>query len=219
MLFRDEEEGASGHLHEPYRHAHYYEQFIDLINDILHCCCSYPVADINWIPFLFQDLVKSHLMFAVREEVEVLKEKIAELMDRINQLEVENTILKANASQDTLSQLSAQKSMPNQTQGSNNNNNNNNSSGVQQHQQNNTTSSSGGTGANNNAGSVPTTNSINNNNNQNFNQSSQGNSFNNNNVNTVPAGGGNSNPGGGGAPGGTGGNNNNSGSQGGGGGV
>ncbi|CAO1338080.1 unnamed protein product, partial [Diamesa tonsa] len=52
------------------------------------------------------DLVKSHLMFAVREEVEVLKEKIAELMDRINQLEVENTILKANASQETLTQLS-----------------------------------------------------------------------------------------------------------------
>jgi len=51
------------------------------------------------------DLVKSHLMFAVREEVEVLKEKIAELMDRINQLEVENSILKANASQETLSQL------------------------------------------------------------------------------------------------------------------
>ena len=46
-------------------------------------------------------------MFAVREEVEVLKEKIAELMDRINQLELENTILKQNATQETLSQLSA----------------------------------------------------------------------------------------------------------------
>jgi TSC-22/dip/bun family len=45
-------------------------------------------------------------MFAVREEVEVLKEKINELMDRINQLEVENTILKANATQETLTQLS-----------------------------------------------------------------------------------------------------------------
>lgn len=45
-------------------------------------------------------------MFAVREEVEVLKEKISELMDRINQLEFENTILKANATQDTLTQLS-----------------------------------------------------------------------------------------------------------------
>lgn len=51
--------------------------------------------------------MKSHLMFAVREEVEVLKEKISELMDRINQLEVENTILKANASQETLSQVTA----------------------------------------------------------------------------------------------------------------
>jgi len=52
------------------------------------------------------DLVKSHLMFAVREEVEVLKEKIAELMDRINQLEFENNILKQNATQETLTQLS-----------------------------------------------------------------------------------------------------------------
>ena len=54
-----------------------------------------------------QDLVKSHLMFAVREEVEVLKDKIAELMDRINQLELENSILKANATQETLEQLVA----------------------------------------------------------------------------------------------------------------
>lgn len=46
-------------------------------------------------------------MFAVREEVEVLKEKIAELMDRINQLEVENTILRQNATQETLQQLTA----------------------------------------------------------------------------------------------------------------
>ncbi|XP_026731659.1 protein bunched, class 1/class 3/D/E isoforms-like [Trichoplusia ni] len=54
-----------------------------------------------------KDLVKSHLMFAVREEVEVLKERIAELMERINQLEVENTYLRAHASQDTLAQLPA----------------------------------------------------------------------------------------------------------------
>ncbi|XP_008214740.1 protein bunched, class 2/F/G isoform [Nasonia vitripennis] len=52
------------------------------------------------------DLVKSHLMFAVREEVEVLKERIAELMDRINQLEAENSILKAHATPETLAQLS-----------------------------------------------------------------------------------------------------------------
>ncbi|KAI8438135.1 hypothetical protein MSG28_010763 [Choristoneura fumiferana] len=59
-----------------------------------------------------QDLVKSHLMFAVREEVEVLKERIAELMERINQLEVENTYLRAHASQDTLAQLPAAGAKP-----------------------------------------------------------------------------------------------------------
>lgn len=41
------------------------------------------------------DLVKSHLMYTVREEVEVLKEKIAELMERIQQLETENNFLRA----------------------------------------------------------------------------------------------------------------------------
>lgn len=46
-------------------------------------------------------------MFAVREEVEVLKEKIAELMDRITQLELENSFLKGNATQETLAQLPA----------------------------------------------------------------------------------------------------------------
>ncbi|XP_067145415.1 TSC22 domain family protein 4 [Centruroides vittatus] len=52
------------------------------------------------------DLVKSHLMFAVREEVDVLKEKITELLERISQLEYENGFLRANASQETLNQLS-----------------------------------------------------------------------------------------------------------------
>ncbi|KAL1501012.1 hypothetical protein ABEB36_006418 [Hypothenemus hampei] len=41
------------------------------------------------------DLVKSHLMYTVREEVEVLKEKIAELMEKIQQLETENNYLRA----------------------------------------------------------------------------------------------------------------------------
>ncbi|XP_041975550.1 protein bunched, class 2/F/G isoform-like isoform X2 [Aricia agestis] len=58
------------------------------------------------------DLVKSHLMFAVREEVEVLKERIAELMERINQLEVENSYLRAHATQDTLAQLPAAGAKP-----------------------------------------------------------------------------------------------------------
>ncbi|XP_076339779.1 uncharacterized protein LOC143240733 [Tachypleus tridentatus] len=52
------------------------------------------------------DLVKSHLMFAVREEVDVLKEKISELMEKISQLEYENGILKTHASQETLNKLS-----------------------------------------------------------------------------------------------------------------
>lgn len=47
-------------------------------------------------------------MFAVREEVEVLKEKITELLERISQLEHENDILRANASAETLKQLSNQ---------------------------------------------------------------------------------------------------------------
>lgn len=64
-----------------------------------------------------QDLVKSHLMFAVREEVEVLKEKIAELMDRISQLELENSILKAHATQETLAQLNSSSGSNLQPQG------------------------------------------------------------------------------------------------------
>ncbi|KMY89934.1 protein bunched, class 1/class 3/D/E isoforms isoform X6 [Drosophila simulans] len=54
------------------------------------------------------DLVKSHLMIAVREEVEVLKERISELMDKINKLELENSILKSNIPQETLQQLQLQ---------------------------------------------------------------------------------------------------------------
>lgn len=51
------------------------------------------------------DLVKSHLMFAVREEVEVLKEQIKELLEKNSQLEYEINILKANASPETLQKL------------------------------------------------------------------------------------------------------------------
>lgn len=58
-------------------------------------------------------------MLTVREEVEVLKDKITELMDRISQLEVENTILKAHASQETLSQLTSQASQKSQQPPSN----------------------------------------------------------------------------------------------------
>ncbi|XP_076007319.1 TSC22 domain family protein 2 [Genypterus blacodes] len=54
------------------------------------------------------DLVKSHLMYAVREEVEVLKEQIKELYERNSVLERENAVLKSLANSDQLNQLSTQ---------------------------------------------------------------------------------------------------------------
>ncbi|XP_076454176.1 uncharacterized protein LOC143289159 isoform X2 [Babylonia areolata] len=51
------------------------------------------------------DLVKSHLMFAVREEVEVLKEVIKELVERLHRVEQDNKLLRSEASPDTLSRL------------------------------------------------------------------------------------------------------------------
>ncbi|XP_026886795.2 TSC22 domain family protein 2 isoform X2 [Electrophorus electricus] len=54
------------------------------------------------------DLVKSHLMFAVREEVEVLKDQIKELYERNSVLERENAVLKSLANSEQLSQLSVQ---------------------------------------------------------------------------------------------------------------
>lgn len=41
------------------------------------------------------DLVKSHLMFAVREEVDVLQEKITELIEKVEQLTYENQALRS----------------------------------------------------------------------------------------------------------------------------
>ncbi|RVE61459.1 hypothetical protein OJAV_G00170900 [Oryzias javanicus] len=54
------------------------------------------------------DLVKSHLMYAVREEVEVLKEQIKELFERNSVLERENAVLKSLANSEQLSQLATQ---------------------------------------------------------------------------------------------------------------
>ena len=59
-----------------------------------------------------QDLVKSHLMFAVREEVDVLKEEIKKLQEQNSQLEAENIILKEDASPETLAKLSQTSSQP-----------------------------------------------------------------------------------------------------------
>ncbi|XP_072302940.1 TSC22 domain family protein 1-like isoform X1 [Eucyclogobius newberryi] len=54
------------------------------------------------------DLVKSHLMYAVREEVEVLKEQINELIERNSQLEQENNLLKNLASPEQMALFQAQ---------------------------------------------------------------------------------------------------------------
>ncbi|TDH08608.1 hypothetical protein EPR50_G00099860 [Perca flavescens] len=81
------------------------------------------------------DLVKSHLMYAVREEVEVLKEQIKELYERNSVLERENAVLKSLANTDQLGQLSSQLNQGSSTSPTlqqqyplvtNNNNNNNN---------------------------------------------------------------------------------------------
>ncbi|KAF4021069.1 hypothetical protein G4228_012290 [Cervus hanglu yarkandensis] len=61
------------------------------------------------------DLVKSHLMYAVREEVEVLKEQIKELVERNSLLERENALLKSLSNSDQLSQLPAQQASPSST--------------------------------------------------------------------------------------------------------
>ncbi|XP_037075444.1 TSC22 domain family protein 1-like [Pollicipes pollicipes] len=53
------------------------------------------------------DLVKSHLLLAVREEVDVLKANISKLVDKISVLERENEVLKTNASPEVLAQLEA----------------------------------------------------------------------------------------------------------------
>jgi FtsZ-binding cell division protein ZapB len=52
------------------------------------------------------DLVKSHLMNAVRSEVEELKEKIIRLEDTIINLQSENEVLKRNVPNDVLRQIS-----------------------------------------------------------------------------------------------------------------
>lgn len=52
--------------------------------------------------------MKSHLMYAVREEVEVLKEQIKELFEKNSVLERENAVLKSLANSEQLSQLPAQ---------------------------------------------------------------------------------------------------------------
>lgn len=78
-------------------------------NLITYVNIPYPWCANKGFPHLvFQDLVKSHLMYAVREEVEVLKEHIKELYERNSVLERENAVLKSLANSEQLGQLSSQ---------------------------------------------------------------------------------------------------------------
>jgi len=82
-----------------------------------HVCFSYPLWQVpscdqpqgsHILTSLLssrQDLVKSHLLLAVREEVDVLKASISQLVDKISVLERENRVLKTNASPEVLAQL------------------------------------------------------------------------------------------------------------------
>ncbi|KAI6191367.1 hypothetical protein M3Y97_00220700 [Aphelenchoides bicaudatus] len=56
------------------------------------------------------DLVKTHLTFAVREQVENLRQKIYELESKVVHLEAENSILKEHIPEDVLQNLSLQPS-------------------------------------------------------------------------------------------------------------
>lgn len=75
---------------------------IKLLNSLCQqiSCAAWPGFSISFssAPPPQQDLVKNHLMYAVREEVEILKEQIKELAEKNNQLERENYLLKNLAS-------------------------------------------------------------------------------------------------------------------------
>ena len=49
--------------------------------------------------------MKSHILLTVREEVDLLKAKVRELLERNAQLEYENKFLRAHATSETLASL------------------------------------------------------------------------------------------------------------------
>ncbi|XP_030064800.1 TSC22 domain family protein 3 isoform X1 [Microcaecilia unicolor] len=61
------------------------------------------------------DLVKNHLMYAVREEVEILKEQIKELVEKNSQLERENCLLKTLASPEQMQKFQSRLPVEEQT--------------------------------------------------------------------------------------------------------
>jgi len=76
----------------------------DPTSQLYHAQCS-PMLEIDRKIEQAMDLVKTHLMFAVREEMEVLRARILELETTIIHLEAENSILKEHIAPELLENL------------------------------------------------------------------------------------------------------------------
>ena len=88
-----------------------------VVSDVATSCLRAVLAldsfpDLTNFSLCPQDLVKSHLLLAVREEVDVLKANISKLVDKISVLERENEVLKTNASPEVLAQLAERSPAP-----------------------------------------------------------------------------------------------------------
>ena len=77
------------------------------------CCCNVRVLELACVCLcVWQDLVKSHLLYAVREEVQEMRAQIDELVERNRQLDRENAVLRSCASPETLEFLRQQLPSP-----------------------------------------------------------------------------------------------------------
>lgn len=70
-------------------------------------CCGAGTVSIESKVEQALDLVKNHLMFAVREEIRALKDELEALIEKNEQLVHENTLLRRHATADTLARLAA----------------------------------------------------------------------------------------------------------------
>lgn len=68
-------------------------------------CCGASTGSIESKVEQALDLVKNHLMFAVREEIRALKDELEELIRKNERLEYENNVLRRYASPDTLARI------------------------------------------------------------------------------------------------------------------
>lgn len=68
-------------------------------------CCGTSTVSIESKIEQALDLVKNHLMFAVREEVRALSEEIQDLVTKNEQLEYENRVLRSSATPEALTRM------------------------------------------------------------------------------------------------------------------